>query len=200
MSRSLKNWDKGDVFQVLHRLFCPPMNIIITTRFIDNISALPLSIYLGVIMVIIEGQCIRCKARKTSVNPAFNPVFSLVFTEVFQVLHWLHSPSITTIITTKYTDNISAASLKYKIYVYETKNWDKGGIHRGFSCFAPNILSLYNHHNHAKIYKQCQCSILKDNVYNVYETKNWVNKTWKTSVNPAFIPVINLIDIINFIF
>ena len=96
------------------------------------------------------------------------------FTEVFQVLHWLHSPSITTIITTKYTDSISAASLKYKIYVYETKNWDKGGIHRGFSCFAPNILSLYNHHNHAKIYKQCQCSILKDNVYNVYGTKNWV--------------------------
>jgi hypothetical protein len=57
---------------------------------------------------------------------------------------------------------------------WKTKNWVEGGIHRGFSCFAPNTLSLYNHHNHAKIYRQCQGSILKDNVYNVYETKNWV--------------------------
>ena len=39
MSMSLKNWDKGDVFQVLHRIHCPSMNIIITARYIDNISA-----------------------------------------------------------------------------------------------------------------------------------------------------------------
>ena len=69
-------------------------------------------------------------------------------------------------------------------YVY-TKNWVKGGIHQGFSCFAPNTLSLCNHHNHAKIYRQWQCSILIDNVYNGYETKNWV-KGWIHIGFPCF--------------
>jgi len=56
-----------------------------------------------VIMVVIEGQCIRCKARKTLVNPA---VVDSVLSSIIEDHRWVCF-SMNIIITTSYKTYIN---------------------------------------------------------------------------------------------